>query len=67
MKGLLKSLEPRKEIADTIIFHELDDFTEVLFFNKGQVDIGFEINRKKIYALRKTNTIIIGDQGCTFN
>lgn len=67
MTELLTRLEPRKEKADTILFTELDDFTEILFFNKGQVDCGFEINRRKMYVLRKKKAIVIADHGCTFN
>ena len=53
MTDVLRNLEPRAEPKDTILFYELDDFTEILFFNKGQCDIGFEINRKKHYVLRQ--------------
>ena len=67
MVALLRALEPRKVMAGKILFNELDEFTEILYFNKGQVDIGFEINRKKFYALRRCYSIIIGDVGCTFN
>lgn len=56
-------MEPKEQI----LFNELDDFTEVLFFNKGQVDVGFEINRRKHFVLRQKKAIIIGDHGCTFN
>lgn len=29
--------------------------------------MGFEINRKKMYCLRKEKSIVIADHGCTFN
>lgn len=61
------SLEPRLEERDVILLHELDDFSEVLFFIKGAIDIGFELNRKKYYVLRKKKHFIIGDHGCVFN
>ena len=67
MTSILMSLEPRKEENGSILYNELDEFFEVLFFNNGQVDIGFEINRKKIYVLRRSKGVIIGDQGCSFN
>ena len=67
MTQILRSLEPRREESNTFLYYELDDFSEVLFFDKGQVDIGFEINKKKRYVLRRWNNIIIADQGCTFN
>jgi len=47
--------------------NELDEICEILFFLKGQVDIGFQINRKKYYSLRRNNHIIIGDLECTFD
>ena len=53
MVELLKNLDPRKELAETILINELDDFNEVMFFNVGTVDIGFEINKIKKYVLRK--------------
>jgi len=46
MNDFLTSLEPRSELAGKIIFNELDDFTEVLFFNVGAIAIGFNINHK---------------------
>lgn len=67
MIQMLSSLEPRKEDSETIIINELDEFSEVLFFTKGQVDIGFDINRKRHFVLRKRKSIVIGDFGCTFN
>jgi hypothetical protein len=53
MTAVLSVLEPRKEKADTIMLRELDDFREIIFFLNGQVDIGFEINKKKYFVLRK--------------
>ena len=60
-------MEPRRDEIDTILYNELDEFTEILFINKGIVDIGFEINRKKVFCIRKNKLIVIGDHGCTFN
>jgi len=67
MITILTSLVPRIEGAGTILLNELDHITEVLFFCKGQVDIGFELNRKRIYKIRRIDNVIIGDQGCCFN
>jgi hypothetical protein len=61
MVTLLRNLEPRREESEVILFHELDDVTEILFMNKGQVDMGFELNRKKYFVFRQRNRLIIGD------
>ena len=60
-------MDPRREFAETIVCNELDDFSEIMFFNRGTVDIGFEINRKRKFVLRKQKSIVIADHGCTFN
>lgn len=67
MREVLICLQPRKEEMNVVLFNELDEFTEILFFDKGVVDVGFEINRKKVFCKRKNKLIIIGDHGCTFN
>ena len=67
MIDILSKLEPRKELKETVIFNELDDFTEILFFIKGYIDIGFELNRKRYFVLRKGHGVVIADHGCTFN
>ena len=67
MVQIFKYLDPRREFSDTIFVKELDDFSEIMFFNRGTVDIGFEVNRKVKFVLRKQNSIVIADHGCTFN
>ena len=67
MNDILIELEPRIEERLVILYQELDDFTEILFLNKGSIDIGFEINKKACYVIRKSNGCIIADLGCTFN
>ena len=56
MMGLLSVLEPRKEFANIIIYNELDEVNEVIFFNKGDYDVGFEINRERYYVIRFKNS-----------
>lgn len=67
MMKIMKSLEPRKEEREVILFNELDDFTEVLFFHKGKVKVGFHINHKQYFVLMKQKGFCIADHGCTFN
>ena len=60
-------LEPRHEEKDVILIHELDEFNEVYFFNRGMYEIGFEINRKPYFVLRYKNCNVIGAYCLTFN
>ena len=59
MTTILTHLEPRYEEEDQVLLYELDDVSEILFFTKGAVDIGFEINGKKYYVLRQKKSIIL--------
>lgn len=45
MFDLLQVLEPRVQQRNEIIFQELEEVNEVIFFTSGSIDIGFEINR----------------------
>lgn len=60
MLDILTHLEPRQELPNTIILNELDEVNEVIFFNKGNCDVGFEINRIQEFVLRLDQSIIIG-------
>ena len=66
MVETLSCLEPRREFTGVILFNELDDFTEILFFNKGSIQLGYELNRKRYFILEQKNAVI-GDHGCIFN
>ena len=67
MMEILTNLEPRFIPRDRIIFKELEEIYEVLFVSKGNVDVGFEINRRQKFVLRFSNKVIIGGYNCTFN
>ena len=41
MMDFLLNLEPRNEEAGVIVYNELDEINEVIFFNKGTYEIGF--------------------------
>lgn len=60
MMAVVSKLEPRFELAHIILLNELDEVDEVCFFNVGQIDVGFEINRKQYFELRLRKSIIIG-------
>ena len=42
--------------ANTVIYNELDEITEVIFFTDGQFDLGFEVNGKRFFVLRYQNS-----------
>jgi hypothetical protein len=57
---------PRHIFHQEIIYNELDDVEEVLFFEKGSYDLGYEINKKRIYKLRFKTDMVIGQFYCSF-
>jgi hypothetical protein len=67
MIDILQALEPRCENSNEILINELDEQNEVLFFNNGTYEIGYEINRVKKYVLRFKDSNVIGAYQCTFN
>ena len=76
LTDLVKKLEPRFVPTDTVIYSELDEITEVIFFTDGKFDLGFEVNGERFFVLRYQNSLkrnvksygeAIGDYGCTFN
>mgnify|MGYP006893271540 CR=1 FL=1 len=38
---MLVYLEPRFEVAKTVLFNELDEFNEIIFVTKGEIVIGY--------------------------
>jgi hypothetical protein len=52
MTDFLRKLAPRYEKAGTDILTETAEVHEIFFVTKGRVGIGFEINRKKYYAVK---------------
>jgi len=67
MTNIFQCLEPRKADPGEILYYELDEFYEFIFFQKGHLDIGFQLNHKTYIGLRKYYRIHIGSMGCTFN
>lgn len=60
-------LEPRIAYNQEVIFLELDDVNEIIFFQKGGIDIGYEINKKKLYKLRIRKDLVVGSFYVTFD
>lgn len=70
--ALLSNLEPRQEERHVLILEELDEVNEVIFFDKGTYEVGFEINKKRYFVIRYKNdknlkANIIGAYEATFN
>ena len=64
---VLSNLEPRFELKHTILVDELDEFNEILFFQRGTMLIGYEINKCRKYCLKYVDKSVIGAYGVTFN
>lgn len=67
MESLLNCLEPRREDRGVILHDELDEVNEVIFFEDGVVNVGFDLNRKKTYVVRIDCDILIGGYNVTFD
>jgi hypothetical protein len=67
MVGLLSALEPRHEHPEVIIFEENDEVNEVIFFHRGCLDLGFEINRFKHFVLRIKDDLLLGAYNLSYN
>ena len=50
-----------------MLYEELDEFTECLFFTEGSYLIGYTINRQPKYPMRLKGNTQIGAYGVTFN
>lgn len=78
---LMSHLEPKRELPNTILLHELDPVQQVYFFTSGQYVIGYELNSRPIYVIKNPikidNALMdpkyprqhlpIGDYDATFN
>lgn len=67
MRQLLVNLEPRREEKDVILREEGEEWSEVIFFTKGEQAIGFELNRIKQFVLKVKGANMVGAYGCTFD
>ena len=67
MTGMLTSLEPRQELKHTIFADELDEVCEINFITKGQVVVGYEINKQKRYCIKFIDCVVIGAYECEFD
>jgi hypothetical protein len=52
MVAILQKLEPIEKKAGIVLYEELDEFSEVLFFLTGSYDVGYTLNRNQHFPLR---------------
>ena len=67
MIEIMTNLEPIRVFDQEIIFVELDDVQQVIFFLTGFVDMGYEIDKKPVFKLRFRNFNVIGAVYATFH
>ena len=48
---MLRYIEPRFELEDTIIYEELDEFLEIIMFMEGTFKCGFLFNQKYQFVM----------------
>ena len=65
MLDILTSLEPRIEEAGITLFEELEEINEVIFFNKGLHEIGYDFNGTRKFPLVYKNVAVIGAYNLT--
>ena len=59
MIDFFQALSPVKILKGEMILVELEDVNEVLFIENGYYDIGFEINKKSKYVIRRSRSVIV--------
>ena len=64
MISLFMQLEPRFAEKGVVIYSELEEINDMLFIEKGVVDVGFEITKKSYMVLRIEKGSIIGAFNC---
>lgn len=58
MIDFFQNLNPVKILNKEMILVELEDINQVLFIESGYYDIGFEINKKSKYVIRRSKSVI---------
>ena len=67
MINLLLNLEPYMENKNVEIIKELEEFSQIIFIQKGKVAVGFDVNYQRRYCLMFKDRCIIGGYGLTWN
>lgn len=67
MIEILQNLEPIKKGPDILLYEELDECTEVLFFIEGEYNVGYTLNRQEKFPMRLKGHTCIGAYEVTYN
>lgn len=67
MIEMLKQLEPIQIPSRETIHYELDEVNEILFIQRGDYNIGYEINKQEQFRLRLGQHTVIGAFEICFN
>lgn len=63
---LLKELEPRKELIDTMLMSENHNCYEVIFFEQGTYYIGYCLNNEIYWELKQSLVNMLFAYECSF-
>ena len=66
MTEILRCLNPRFEDAGTTLLNEMDEVGEIVFISKGELAVGFEINKQQYFAIKYDKPTVIGAFHVTF-
>ena len=64
---ILRSLEPQCWKPRELLYSELDEVSEILFIEVGEIDIGYEVNKVENFRVRLGNNTVIGAFNICFN
>ena len=64
MIALLHGLQPRKYDKGELIYTQLEEINEVIFVERGNIDVGFEVSYKKKFVVRLFDHSVIGAYNC---
>ena len=64
---VIRVIEPNHDKKGTILLSELDEVNSIVFVHKGDIGVGFEINKKKKIIFNFLHKCVIGAFYATYN
>ena len=64
MLMLFRNLSPIRCPKGTLLYNQLEEISEVVFIEQGNIDVGFSVNNKEKWSLRLYDHSIIGAYNC---